>query len=609
MVLLKELTKNRLMDEMIKAVQPASGWKVLIVDKVTVRIISSCARMYDIMENGVTLVEGVEKARQGLPNVEAIYFLSPCNESISQLIADYKDPKKPKYGDVHLFFSTHLEDTLFARLKGSAVVERIRTFKELNIDYLAVESQVFSLDRGLRGFYHLYSSKSQETQDELRKVSLQLASVLVTINEFPYIRYANKGPCQRVADIVFSHLTALKTKSPEYAKSVRDPRATLIIVDRSVDPLPLFLHDFYYQAMAYDNLQIDGEQFKYKYVNNAGKEEEKDVLLNEYDKIWPTVRHMFIADCIQQLQDNFNEFLKNNKAANLQKGQVSDLKEMSEAVRAMPQYKELLAKYSVHIYIASELMAMFNRTGLEQIANAEQNLAMGEDSNGAKLKNVTSLISPLLSNASVSLENKLRLIMIYIITQEGIKDADRHLLMRTANVQAEQQAVVANLSQIGVRITRGSKESKKKASKPKQTRKSDDVPYDLARYEPYVKTLLTDVAENNLKGDEFPYFRDAPAAGASTAAPGAGAKSLRTVKHKWADNRKGKGGEDENTNPRVILFVLGGITHSEMRVAYEVAQATNHDIFIGGTDIMAPKQWLTAIGNLDKTADSLGFGF
>lgn len=43
-----------LLRDVIASVQPPSGWKVLIVDQVTLRIISSCARNYDIMEDGVT---------------------------------------------------------------------------------------------------------------------------------------------------------------------------------------------------------------------------------------------------------------------------------------------------------------------------------------------------------------------------------------------------------------------------------------------------------------------------------------------------------------------------------------------------------------------------
>lgn len=43
-----------ILDTIIRPIQPLNGWKVLVVDKVTLRIISAACRMYDIMEEGVT---------------------------------------------------------------------------------------------------------------------------------------------------------------------------------------------------------------------------------------------------------------------------------------------------------------------------------------------------------------------------------------------------------------------------------------------------------------------------------------------------------------------------------------------------------------------------
>src|SRR5689334_7494832 len=40
--------------DMVQTVKPASGWKILIVDNESMRIISAACRMFDIMEEGVT---------------------------------------------------------------------------------------------------------------------------------------------------------------------------------------------------------------------------------------------------------------------------------------------------------------------------------------------------------------------------------------------------------------------------------------------------------------------------------------------------------------------------------------------------------------------------
>lgn len=36
--------------------------------------------------------------------MEVIYLVTPTLETINLILRDFADPKKPRYGDVHLFF-------------------------------------------------------------------------------------------------------------------------------------------------------------------------------------------------------------------------------------------------------------------------------------------------------------------------------------------------------------------------------------------------------------------------------------------------------------------------------------------------------------------------
>lgn len=53
---LREICKERLLSDMVRSVVPqvGSGWKVLIVDHNSMRIISAACKMYDVMEENVT---------------------------------------------------------------------------------------------------------------------------------------------------------------------------------------------------------------------------------------------------------------------------------------------------------------------------------------------------------------------------------------------------------------------------------------------------------------------------------------------------------------------------------------------------------------------------
>lgn len=81
-----------------------AGWKVLVMDEIATRVISSALTMYDIMERRVTLVEQLAKNRQPFPDMDVIYLASPTAESARKICADFESKSKAKYGSVHIFF-------------------------------------------------------------------------------------------------------------------------------------------------------------------------------------------------------------------------------------------------------------------------------------------------------------------------------------------------------------------------------------------------------------------------------------------------------------------------------------------------------------------------
>lgn len=58
-------------------------------------------------------------------------------------------------------------------------------------------------------------------------------------------------------------------------------------------------------------------------------------------------------------------------------------------------------------------------------------------------------------------------------------------------------------------------------------------------------------------------------------------KQGESAASKGAQALGGTAATTKKTGPTIILFVIGGITYSEMRAAYEAASATDHHIIIG----------------------------
>jgi syntaxin-binding protein 1 len=46
---------------------------------------------------------------------------------------------------------------------------------------------------------------------------------------------------------------------------------------------------------------------------------------------------------------------------------------------------------------------------------------------------------------------------------------------------------------------------------------------------------------------------------------------------------------------RIIVFVLGGLTHSELRSAYELTQAAQREVIIGSSAMLTPKSFIDAL--------------
>ncbi|EMP40093.1 Syntaxin-binding protein 3 [Chelonia mydas] len=108
-----------------------------------------------------------------------------------------------------------------------------------------------------------------------------------------------------------------------------------------------------------------------------------------------------------------------------------------------------------------------------------------------------------------------------------------------------------------------------------------------------VPVVVSDAIENKLDSKEWPYFSQCPAAWNGSGAVSARQKSRTS----YLDDRK--------NGSKLIVFVIGGITYSEMRSAYEVSQAYKScEVVIGSTHILTPRRLLDDVKTLNKPKDT-----
>uniref|UniRef100_A0A0R3NWE2 Uncharacterized protein, isoform B n=1 Tax=Drosophila pseudoobscura pseudoobscura TaxID=46245 RepID=A0A0R3NWE2_DROPS len=118
-------------------------WRVLVVDKLGMRMVSACTKMHEISAEGITLVEDINKKREPLPTMDAIYLITPSDDSVRALIRDFENPARPMYRFAHVFFTEAIPTRALDMLKAHKGICRryVRTCKEINIAFLASESQ------------------------------------------------------------------------------------------------------------------------------------------------------------------------------------------------------------------------------------------------------------------------------------------------------------------------------------------------------------------------------------------------------------------------------------------------------------------------------------
>ena len=108
---MKRIVQRKFLGEVIGCTET---WKVLVMDEQATRIISSALTMYDIMEQRVTIVEQLLKSRQPFPEMEVVYLVSPSLAAVDKIVEDFSTRGRPKYGNVHLFFTDTVRHNLVA---------------------------------------------------------------------------------------------------------------------------------------------------------------------------------------------------------------------------------------------------------------------------------------------------------------------------------------------------------------------------------------------------------------------------------------------------------------------------------------------------------------
>ncbi|KAF8787883.1 Syntaxin-binding protein 1 like protein [Argiope bruennichi] len=530
------------MDDILVPLKKENEWKILIVDEFAMKVISHCFKTEEVMACNIALIENLDDIRERIPYLAAIYMITPSIQSVNYLEEDLH-VERPKYKNAHLIFLSAVPGNLFNDMAENIEPEMILTLKEIDICFLPVESQVYSLKEPefFKAFYNAYHDLDI---NQYKKIAQKLVSLFSTLEEIPLIRYRRNFVKNLIlAETIQQELDLQKDSFKQVLESKRN-KSQLLILDRGFDCISPIIHEFTFQAMAYDLLDLSEDIYEYALEVGRMEAEIQSTPLTEEDPLWCKLRHEHIAN-VARIVQNMIEAESLMKAATDLKTKYKGLPSLGDAIKEHLLQKANESFYSYR-HMANELMKNYC-AGINVLSQLEQDLAIRKDSNEKPVKNIEPPVMAALANETHDIMEKLRLLLLFIFYKKGVTKQNFDNIVRTSGISLAAASTITNILHLDIDIFRPS------------------------------------AIDGTLSKDLYPFLDNEKG------------QQLTPVERTgyWCVDKK-----NEKAS-RLFVFIVGGVTYSEMRCAYEVMKKyTGWEIFVGGDDIITPNSFIEKLQEL-----------
>ncbi|KAL1366263.1 hypothetical protein HN51_014107 [Arachis hypogaea] len=404
-------------------------YKILIYDRFCQNILSPLIHVKDLRKHGVTLYFLIDKDRNPVHDVPAVYFVQPTPNNINRILSD---ASRSLYHSFHLNFSTSIPRPLLENLASGTLasdsIQRISKVHDQYLEFITLEDNLFSLaDKSCFVQLNDPSAGDREIEGIVEKVVNGLFCVLATLAIVPIIRCPRGGPAEMVASALDQRLrdhllskNNLFSEAGNFVSSFQRP--VLCIFDRNFELAVAIQHDFRYRPLVHDVLGLR--------LNRLNVQGEKGGMrsyeLDSSDPFWAANGSLEFPAVAEEIETQLNKYKKDVDEVNKRTGGthgaefdgtdlIGNTKHLMNAVNSLPELTERKQVIDKHTNIATTLLSEIKQRALNNYVKTENAMMRGT----LEWKDLLGVLK-----GPGTKMDKLRFAILYLISSETINQSE-----------------------------------------------------------------------------------------------------------------------------------------------------------------------------------------
>jgi hypothetical protein len=295
---------------------------------------------------------------------------------------------------------------------------------------------------------------------------------------------------------------------------------------------------------------------------------------------------------------NFVQANKNIDA--VKKGNKLDAADLKDVLTTMPKYTELLSMYSKHLTLCQRVDQNLKSRKFIDLIKLEQMIITGLNDSGSEVKNKDIITEIEKIYKSLESVDHARLLMIYFSCYE-VPEKDMTTLLST--LSSSYHDACYNLKHIfgsaGSGMIRRRAPVMDDDDFTDYSDKLASTEYEILKSTPTIAKLCALASENDLDKGMFPYVGDSPDIKNKFGHSKIDGHSKMKGRARWRKGGKKEGGSDDS---KIIIFVIGGLSHHEIVALTKLQKDKDisNIIIQGGTKILTCSEFVNHVKRLTE---------